>query len=402
MKNFFFIPIIPLMAFSMSCRSGLEPEDAESGGTRSLPGSLSVNPESVAALISALPLSEENIREVNDAVSSSSDGGFDEEYTFSDIFLRPGSGVGEGTRAATFYSSPLRELISDYVHEYAATKAGPSGGDFDPENYLEQLTDSELQLYFPYHDEVDSNAMPVVTFDPGYGAETNYGYEITVGADGSRKVQKVLVDEVLARERPVWVVNTNDDSAFSPLDFYKKTEKELGRWKTQPFRTASPGPAASPKRKLLLKSFRMLRNYDSWFAGASEFKIQLGSVDGFKASTDAELALYYPSITDLVIVVKRKYVDVELPYDAILMTDFTSQQDKLAFLLTEDDGGTNTSWKCSATVKYQSKAYGFDIDIPYKDKDDIVWRGQLDADFFREEDIVSARFGDVILKFSLE
>ena len=121
-----------------------------------------------------------------------------------------------------------------------------------------------------------------------------------------------------------------------------------------------------------------------------------------RASTDAELALYYPSITDLVIVVKRKYVDVELPYDAILMTDFTSQQDKLAFLLTEDDGGTNTSWKCSATVKYQSKAYGFDIDIPYKDKDDIVWRGQLDADFFREEDIVSARFGDVILKFSLE
>lgn len=125
-------------------------------------------------------------------------------------------------------------------------------------------------------------------------------------------------------------------------------------------------------------------------------------MDGFKATTDAELALYRPAVTDLVIVVKRKDVDKDIEFDGLLMSDFTSQQERLAFLLTEDDGGTVTSWKCSATVKIQSKSYGFDIDLPYRDKDDIVWRGQLSADFFREEDVVSARFGDTRLSFALE
>ena len=102
------------------------------------------------------------------------------------------------------------------------------------------------------------------------------------------------------------------------------------------------------------------------------------------------------------LIVKRRQVGKELPLDVILMTDFTSQLEKVAFLVTEDDGGTRTNWKCQAAVKIQSKSYGFDIDIPYHDRDDIVWRGQLSRSFFEQEDIVSGRFGDVIIKFELD
>ena len=77
------------------------------------------------------------------------------------------------------------------------------------------------------------------------------------------------------------------------------------------------------------------------------------------------------------IVIRRRDKGKTIPINTIIMTDFTNQLDKIAMLVTEDDGGTTTSWKCSASVKLQSKTYGFDLDMPYRDKDDIVWRGQL-------------------------
>ena len=47
---------------------------------------------------------------------------------------------------------------------------------------------------------------------------------------------------------------------------------------------------------------------DSWFAGASEFFVKIGSVEDFTAVTEAELQLYNPLVTDFMIVVKRNQV----------------------------------------------------------------------------------------------
>ena len=204
-------------------------------------------------------------------------------------------------------------------------------------------------------------------------------------------VDSVFVDEALAVEQPVWVFNSNSDAAFTPL---KLTEAAA-------FSESAQVPLAR-HRKLLLRSFKMKRNYDSWFGGASEFWVKCGSVEGFNAATDAELHLFYPSVTDFMIVVKRRYVNKELPFDAILVGDFTTQLDKIVFMITEDDGGTRTNWKAEAVVKIQSKTYGFTIDIPYNEKDDIVWRGQLSARFFEEADLVRGRFGDVEAVFELD
>ena len=374
MKRFAFI-IFSVTLFS--CVSPVEPvvEPARDDG------GFELSARGLARMFASLPMEPSHLREVYDAVARSSGNGYDEEYTLDSLVMRPGAGMGPGTKAAV-PQRPLRELVKEYLAEHAPTRAGV-------EDIMHLLADSGYQLYWPYSEDRDGETYPVVTFDPGFGAESNYGFELAPGPEGAVIVDTLDVDEAMARRRPVWVINSNSDAAFTPLELFSR--EEISR----------PSPSSRPRR-LMLRSFRMLRNYDSWFGGASEFWVRCGSVDGFTASTDAELKLYTPSVTDFMIVVKRRNVDKEIPYQAILVTDFTNQLDKLAFLIVEDDGGTRTNWRCQASVKIQSKSYGFDIDIPYNEKDDVVWRGQISARFFEEQDVVVGRFGDVMCSFELD
>lgn len=64
-------------------------------------------------------------------------------------------------------------------------------------------------------------------------------------------------------------------------------------------------------------------------------------------------------------------------------------------MIVEDDGGTRTSWKCSVTGKYNSKQYGFEIDLPLNSRDDIVWRGSLSRAAIEKYSGKVSPFGDV-------
>lgn len=357
----------------------------------------------VAKLLSELPIGVEQMMEVHDAVSSSSENGYDEEYTLEDVFNSPGAGVGDnGTKAGgKSYQTPLRDLIKDHLGAREGTKSG--FGDVD--SYIEKLCSSGYQIYWPYSEDWDGETSPLITFDPGYGASSNYAYEFGIRDGRIVAVDSVYVDENVALSRPVWVVNHNNDSAFTPVDFYsggKGTLSGNSAGTRGPVSGRAGVVTKGMRRKLILKDFTMLRNYDSWFAGASEFMVKCGSVNGFEASSEEDLSLYRPNVTDFMIVVRRRDLGKKIPFDAIIVDDLPTQVEKLAFLINEDDGGTTTSWKCSAVVKYNSRSYGFECEIPYKDKDDIVWRGQLSTSYFLEEDTVSGRFGDVMLTFSVE
>ena len=346
----------------------------------------------LAKIISELPLEQEHLQEVYDAVNSSSGNGYDEEYTMDRLFTSPGSGVGErgASTKTSAYATPLRELFADYFRSRSETKAGAA----DVEAYVNTLRDSDMQIYWPYSEDWDQETFPVVTFDPGDGAKTNYGYMLGFDDSGAHVVDSVLVTEELARERPVWVINRNADSAYTPVTLLDYDSPSA-------VRTVQEAKAKG-KKMLTIKDFTMARHFDSWFAGASEFFIRCGAVDGFKAKTDDELKQYSPSVTDFMIVVKRKFVKCKVPFNAILLTDFTDQIEQLAFMIIEDDGGTTTSWKCNAMVKYNSKSYGFEVELPYRDKDDIVWRGYLDRSFFTDSSLIKGRFGDVTVTFELQ
>lgn len=388
----------------------------------------------VARILTAVEIGQEQLREVHDAVSSSSDNGYDEEYTMSDLFAAPGAGVGDdvGTKAGTEYSRPLRSLIEDYLRGQADTKAdgGPavradgggrrlwgaeavSGGvpsGLSADEYIAALSASDVQIYWPYSEQWDGTTAPVITFDPESETDVNTGY--AVNADGS--LTELVVDEEMALQRPVWVVNRNDDGDFTSLEMLRRQDPSWGQGGEIVVGGTGAGTrvgAVVPKarsgddgtlRTLVVKTLKAKRNYDSWFAGGSEFFVRCSAVEDFTASTEEEMLQYQPSITDFVVNVKRSEVGKELPFNAILVSNWTGQLESVAFMITEDDGGTKTSWKCSAKVTIKSKSYGFEIELPMNSRDDIVWRGQLASSYIEKYDGETGRFGDLELTFEID
>ena len=265
------------------------------------------------------------------------------------------------------------------------------------------LRASDVQIYWPYSEQADSDeGLPVVTYDPGDGSTANVGYRRL--PDGS--VEEIIVDEEYARRHPVWVVNRNDDSAYPSLELLRKLHPE---WEGGGL-VAVPSGAGRREgtkadegkiRTLVLKSFAMKRQFDPWLAGASEFFVKLGAIDDFYASTEAELLLYQPQITDFMIVVRRIQIGQHLPLNAMLVSNWTEQLTTCALMVTEDDGGTRTTWKTEGEVKIKSKTYGFSLSIPFTSRDDIVWRGNLSGKYFERYNSVSGRFGDVDLTFEI-
>ena len=348
--------------------------------------------EEVAQLLSSVPLGTAQMEEVMDAASSSAENGYDEEYRMRDLFSAPGTGVGSeaDTKAGDRYETPLRDLLSRAVQERFATKAG---GEEDALAWLDSLSSSDVQIYWPYSEEWDGETLPVITFDPGDAAEENVGYQLQ--ADGSMTaVEKV--DEAMARERPVWVVNRNADAQHKTLEMMRREDPSWGQ--------GGGGlvvKGGGETQTLILRSFKAKRQLDSWFCGGAEYFVKVGSVEDFHAATEAELRLYEPSITDFMVVVRRKDVGKDLDLNTVLVSEWTDQLSSCAFMIVEDDGGTRTTWKCSAQGKYNSKQYGFDLEIPLNSRDDIVWRGSLTHAYIEKFNGQTASFGDVDLVLEL-
>lgn len=357
-----------------------------------------VSLEELAMIFSRLPLEQEHLDEVHSAVCSSVGNGYDEEYTMADLFASPGAGVGArsaGTKApAEQWSRPLRTLLEDYLEHAYATRSGDTPAPASAAEYISALTGSDLQIYWPYSEEWDHSSMPVITFDPGGDMTANIGYELR--GDGS--VKEVVVNENMAMQRPVWVINRNDDSGYQTIEMLRRQDPEWGKGGTIVVRkdTKSSGDT----RSLILKEFELMKNKDCWFAGGNEIVFKAGGVENFSASTEAEMRLYSPSITDFMISVKRSQVRQKIPFQAVMISEWTEDLQSLAFLCTEDDGGTLTSWKCTSKVTIKGKSYGFDIEIPLNSRDDIIWRGQLTRNYLEKNDGMESQFGDVYLTFA--
>lgn len=416
MKKFLFLLLAPFVAFSCEKVDVTPAADDDSHDLLDL--------QDVAKMISSVGLEPGHLTEVYDAVSSSSGNGYDEEYTMKNLFSSPGTGVGEesqqsgggkteGDRSGR-YSHPLRDALADYLSSMTKSRPVTKGGkEVTAEDYIEFMSSSDMQVYWPYSDGWDGETMPVITFDPMSEVSSNVGY--VMAADGT--LEEVYVTEEMARQRPVWVINRNDDAGYVSLEKMRRDNPEWsqggslvigggtgsGTGTKVPYKVGE-APVGAPSdgcKTLVLKDFTMLRNYDCWLAGASEFFVKIGAVESFTASTEAEMYLYNPSITDFMVVLKRNQVGIAHELNTVLVSEWTGQFDSAAFLLTEDDGGTITTWACSAMVKCNSKSYGFEIKIPFNSRDDIVWRGMLSRKYIESSSTVTGHFGDVVLTFEI-
>lgn len=386
-----YVPGILLVSALASCAlvSCEKPLEEKSDGWES------VSLPQLVDIFSSLRMEPEHLAEVHSAVLSSMEHGYDEEYTMASIFDSPGSGVGSSASVTKAggekWKNPLRDLLKDHIAGAMSTKAAG----MSPDEYIGMLTSSDVQIYWPYSESWDGSSYPVITCDPGDNSSSNVGYGLN--ADGS--VEEVLVTEEMAMNRPVWVINTNDDQEYKTLEMLLEENPDWGSGGSiniKPTKSSKSG-----LRTLVMKDFTMKRNYDNWFAGASEFFVKTGAIEDFTASTEAELKLYSPTITDFMVVVRRYETNFKKPFNTVLVSEWTDQFESMAFMITEDDGGTRTSWSCSATVKVQSKSYGFDISLPFNTHDDIVWRGNLKRNYFESYNDVVGHFGDVDITFHI-
>ena len=270
-----------MMSGAVSC----EIVDDDIGRHTSQEDCVDVKLDAVAEILASVPIDYVHLHEVHSAVSSSSMNGYDEEYTMADLFSNPGAGVGEPdveSKVAEFMGNPLRKLIEEHVRSAAAVKSGGSGflGDADPDAFLNALTDSDVQIYWPFSESWDGRSFPIVTFDPEDGGDTNVGYRLVTDADGHRSVEVVVVDEEMAQTTPVWVVNRNSDACYTSLEMLRKEDPGWGEGGGTVI--VKPAEACIPVshdtkassgilKSLILKDFTMKRNFDPWFAGGSEF-----------------------------------------------------------------------------------------------------------------------------------
>ena len=129
--------------------------------------------------------------------------------------------------------------------------------------------------------------------------------------------------------------------------------------------------------------------------------MKVGAFEDFTATTEAELRLFTPSITDFLIVVKRNQKGTPVPFNAMVFSEWTDSVESFAFMIIEDDGGTIKDWNCTALVRIESRSYGVELKIPFHFYDDIVWRGTLGRKWFEASSGTVGHFGDVDLTFEL-
>ena len=341
-----------------------------------------ITPASVAKALSGIPFTLDQVREVWDGVNASCANGYDEEYTFADMFSSPGQGVGDkalGTRSMTEYPEPFRDLISAHFSGSPATRSS---------GFSDDLFSSGLQIYWPYSEDWDKITMPVITFCPEIALESNVAYQREELPGGQWIVKEIVVDEAYAMEHPVWVIGWNEDAlAMTPQMLDRLHPESIGTRAATDFKT------------LKLKEFKAHIQYDPWYSGGAEFFVKCGSLKAFTATVASDLTKYTPEITDLMIKVKRKQVGTSLRYNTVLVPEWSNQLSECVFLIHEDDGGKSTTWKANGEVKIKSKAYGFSVELPYHRNDDIVWRGKLSSSYFEKNNGVANRYGDVSITF---
>lgn len=350
--------------------------------------------EEIAAFLSDAVSDPEVLDEVHSAVAESYSHGYDEEYLFSNVVGCPGRGTGyKGTKADGRSPGALfRNMVATVGGQTGFPGTDVKSG-IDAGAFMDSLAASDIQIYWPYSERWDGETEPVVTFDHGEDRDWNYGFILRSDALGNKVVSRVIVDEEYAKDNPVWVVNLNKDRHYVPL---------MPAGGAQAASSADiPTRSGETIYSLMLRSFTALTNYDCWLAGASEYFIKVGAIENFTASTEAEMALFSPTITDFYIVVRRGEVGVPKEINTIMVSDWTLQMSSIALMIIEDDGGKKTSWDTEIMVKINSKSYGVTLSIPLNTRDDIVWRGSLSSRYLFATDASHTKFNDVLVDIEI-
>lgn len=372
----------------LSCSSMLQdtpPEEIAAQASQSESQYDSRQMAKIAEIIARLDLSKEICEEVHKASLEGLSKHIEESYYFKEI-LSDDSSKKYMTRGA---KNNLGNLLRDFVSETRADY-GVKEGDLD----LYKLEESDLQIYWPYSEEWDGEETPVVTYFPlNPEQEWNWGYK-----KNGEGVERVKVDDEYAFQHPVWIVN-EAEIAYTDALHYKPWD--LTPVDSDPIilpnpnsgdgnnvngvNSLGPGLTFNPVYTVFVGKFKSEKQYDSLFAGGSEFVIQMGNYQDMRITDLDKLLNNDPRVTYLKIFRSRGQIRkkewVEFGTSAVLISNWYPESYDAGFMVYEEDQGGRQTWEASLTISLGGKDYGFKCSFPYKNGDDMIYKTTYNRNF---------------------
>ncbi|MCF0197961.1 MAG: hypothetical protein HUK02_01380 [Bacteroidaceae bacterium] len=338
----------------------------------------SKNLQAIASLLASLPIDNETCREVKTTVETALFCGIEESAYFQEI-------LSEQTKIST--RSLLESRLGRLLHEhYRNTRASAEDADMVPLSVLENS--GRLQIYWPYSEDWDGVSMPAITFAP---EDESQLWNIAFVKDNER-IDTIVVDEEYMQNHPVWIVNLSeiryeDLPDFSSGQYVANSCAFVGQGYVAtheshdtPLASQSVTRSTRSDNNLVytvqLGSFMSDHQYDSVWAGGSEFIIQMGSLDRFEISSNSQLTVLDPEVTYIRINRSRKDIKNQRWWTdtSVLNFDWTPNENDAAFMIHEEDGGDAVQWEADLSLTWGGAEYGFKVNLPYKNKDELIYK----------------------------
>ncbi len=302
--------------------------------------------------------------EIHGFVSDAMASGRDEKISFNKMLS---GDVKTRANGQTLIAKRIKSLIT------SKTKTRSVNGTLADANLINELTDSDFIIYWPYSENWDGKELPTLVAAPeDEDAEEAYGLRIIEGTDGMQ-YERVLVNEDYAELHPVWVVNQEVED---PNVVYAITSDASIEEENAPMYIKKRSEA-NPIYVWRLKSMKVTHQYDGLFRGGSDFDIQVVyPISTGNVSMPSKIRVHF-SRKDIR---KKRWKDVNV----LLNSNWLLNQITNGIVLTEGDrGGDDVSIKLS--VQFKDPVSGItssvECSVTYKSNDEYIGQLMLNRDY---------------------
>lgn len=201
---------------------------------------------SIALTVVDIADSKEIFKEIHSAVNISLSTGLDEQYRFKDI-LYPSE-----SKIPSLKSSKTSDFGTKFKNSIQKNRL-KSSSSTDIETFI---LSEDVQIYWPYSEEWDGVTEPVISFDPITDTDENIGFKKVLQADGSIRIDTVIVNDDYAFENPVWIIN-----------FCESEESEI-----ESSVKSAQLKSSSSIHQMSVGWVKSKKHYDNIFNGGDEYK----------------------------------------------------------------------------------------------------------------------------------
>lgn len=332
--------------------------------------------KNIAQLMTSIPLTEEIVSEVFFATQNGLENGIEESYYFADVLSA--TSAKSANKVSVRKNSPtLGQEIRLALSKTRTTNQVDT----------DLLQFGNYQIYWPYSENWDGKTLPVITFVPENENQSwNYGYKQTENG-----VETVVVDEEYMESNPVWIINKADFSYEDLPNFNNNEHVKNGvyycpRKVIAPPNTHKQGPAkveGIPVYTVYLGKLMSSKQYDSIWAGGSEFAIQMGAIEKVQITSKEQLYSTSPEITYFKVTRSRKDIRKKrwAELGVILSSDWYPNENNAGFCIYEEDQGETETFDMSLSVNINGKDESFTIKMPFGSGDDMIYKTVYSKNF---------------------